>query len=131
MSAGDILTNGSGRSPEARIPREWMECERVLALSDAAFRIWVALWSYADGATGQNAFPSVRTLGRVTGRGRRAVFRSIAELSSSDGWSGPLLTKEARRGKGGERRSNLLTLVNPLTVRPVLVDVSLDGTHTG
>ena len=113
----DVLIDGTGRGPEARIPRAWMEAPRVLALSDAAYRVWVALWSYADGNTGENAFPSVRTLGRVTGKSRRAVFRAIAELVSEEEWTGPLLTKERRHGEKGEQRSNRLTLMDPTRIR--------------
>lgn len=128
--SGDTIRDGSGYSRwQARIPQTWMAEPRILALSDSAFRVWVALWSYADGG-GTNAFPCYRTLGELTGRSRRSVFRAIAELQRThepdvDGkpgrqlWTGPLMTKTRRHGPDGEQKSNAWTLVDPTTVRPV------------
>ena len=47
-------------------------------------RVWIVLWSYADGQT-QLAYPSLETLTGETGMSRRTLFRTLARLRDS-GW---------------------------------------------
>ena len=74
-----VLVDGSGRGPEARIPRAWMRSPRVLAAPDKAFRVWCLLWSYAN-PDGESCFPSIDAIAAGSGKSRRGVFRALASL---------------------------------------------------
>ena len=101
-----VLVDGSGRGPEARIPRAWMKARPVSDLSDNGYRVWVALWSFADSQTGRSCYPSVRTLCDVTGKGRSTIYRGTQELEASG------LVVKVRNG----RTSTDYTLTDPSKV---------------
>lgn len=107
LPPGAVLVDGSGRGPEARIPRSWMRCPRVLSAPDKCFRVWVLLWSYAD-PSGASCFPSIDSIAAGTGKSRRGVFRALAKLVELG-----LLTKDKPAGGWASTR---YTLMDPTTL---------------
>lgn len=103
-----FLVDGSGRGPEARIPRKWMRADCVVTLSDNAYRVWVALWSFADSQTGRSCYPSIARLCAVTGKSRATLYRATAELEKAG-----LIRKHKRT-----RSTTDYVLTDPLKVTP-------------
>ncbi len=65
--------------------RAMMEHWAALELGSTDRLVMLTLWAHADWRTGQNAYPSVATIGRMSGLARGTVQRALrsAELAGA------------------------------------------------